>query len=278
MADISKLIGKLVAQEGQLRDTNFLAPCLPGGSVRTRVAGLIYTFAPEQENFEGWGVFQPVDEKRARLVEEADLPLIGEYLRLFKSMRLRLAYTLQRHTWLAYPINESDARQRWGATRPLPIHLVVEGAQFEQIVARHDGGAWWFEEIDRRADPEIAERLRAALREVLPAQNLHFPNITPEMRTVYEIAAQREQAFQAKIQANRDETRLREALQVGGGILREFHDRGDFWLVEWTTGNGQRHSSAIAKRDLTVISSGICLSGRDRDFDLQSLVGVIEHR
>ena len=34
----------------------------------------------------------------------------------------------------------------------------------------------------------------------------------------------------------------------------------------------------VSKRDLTVISSGICLSDRDRDFDLQSLVGVIEKR
>jgi hypothetical protein len=75
-----------------------------------------------------------------------------------------------------------------------------------------------------------------------------------------------------------DEQRLREALRVGGGDLRTFNDRGQYWLVEWTTADGERHTSAIAKGDLTVISSGICLSGRDRDFDLQSLVGVIERQ
>ena len=65
---------------------------------------------------------------------------------------------------------------------------------------------------------------------------------------------------------------------MGGGELRDFRDRGDFWQVEWTTRNGEHHTSAISKGDLTVISSGICLSGYDRDFDLQSLVGVIESR
>jgi hypothetical protein len=76
----------------------------------------------------------------------------------------------------------------------------------------------------------------------------------------------------------RDEKRLQRALKMGGGELQEFRDRDDYWLIEWTSGTGERHSSAIAKNDLTVISAGICLSGEDRNFDLQSLVGVVEDR
>ncbi|NEP55457.1 MAG: amino acid adenylation domain-containing protein [Symploca sp. SIO2G7] len=73
-------------------------------------------------------------------------------------------------------------------------------------------------------------------------------------------------------------SRLQQTFCVGGGELREFRDRGEYWQVEWTTSDGQHHSSAIDKDELTVISSGICLSGYDRDFDLQSLVGVIEQQ
>jgi hypothetical protein len=242
------------------------------------VAGLVYTFCPKPRDFEGWGIFQPVSEDTAEVVEEAGLPLVTEYLRRLQPLRLRLAHALKGQSWLAYPVNESDARQRYGAARPIPVHLVVEGTPFEQIAARWDGGSWWFEEVDRRADPQVAERLREAMRAITPPEALRFKGLTPEMRVAYDLAAQQAKEFEALMQPRRDEARLREALTLGGGELREFHDRGDFWLVEWTTRDGERHTSAIAKNELTVVSAGICLSGQDRDFDLQSLVGVVERQ
>jgi hypothetical protein len=99
--------------------------------------------------------------------------------------------------------------------------------------------------------------------------------MTPEMRSLYELVTGRMEGF---AQPQRDEKQLRQALQLGGGALQSFQDRGDYWTVNWTTADGMRHTSGILKTDLTVMSSGICLSGRDRDFDLQSLIGVIENQ
>ena len=278
MSDIRRLLNQLTAQEDQLRSTQFFAPCVRGGQVRTRVAGLVYTFSPKPGDFEGWGIFQPISDDTAEVVEEAGLPIVAEYLRHLLLLRLRLVHALKGQSWLAYPVNESDARQRWGSAQPVPVHLVTEGAPFETIDVRWDGGARWFEEVDRRAEPQVAERLREAMRAITPPESVRFKGLTPEMRTAYDLAAQEAQEFQALMQPRRDEARLREALTLGGGELREFHDRGDFWLVEWTTRDGERHTSAIAKNELTVVSAGICLSGQDRDFDLQSLVGVVERQ
>ncbi|MEQ9000910.1 MAG: hypothetical protein RID53_30955 [Coleofasciculus sp. B1-GNL1-01] len=298
MADIDNLLNEIAAQETQLQDTEFLAPCVQGGNVRTSVANLIYTFTPQPSDFEGWGIFRPVDEKTAEVVEEASLPQLAEYLKLLKPLRLRLAYPLRSLTWLAYPINESDMQQRLGMVKPVPVHLVSEGAAFEPIIARFDGTAFWFDEIDRRAEPQPTEQLREQLEQVTLADQVRFTGMTPEMRTVYELVLQQTPAYQQREHHRRqareaegaggaggaggaertDEQRLRDALQMGGGRLRTFRDRGEFWQVEWTTRDGERHTSAIAKGDLTVMSSGICLSGCDRDFDLQSLVGVIEAR
>jgi len=321
VADIRNLLNQIAAQEAQLRDTQFLAPCVRGGRVRTSVANIIYTFTPQPQDFEGWGIFQPVDGKIAQVVEEPSLPQLAEYLKLLKPLRLRLAHLLQGQTWLAYPVNESDMQQRLGAAKPVPVHLVTEAAAFEPIIARFDGSAWWFDEIDRRAEPQPAELLREQLRQGTMPENVRFPGMTPEMVTVYDLALQQTQAYQLRLQHQRevreqqerqreqrqqrrvqrdeqrreqerqsprgrrqrgsaqgDEGRLRDALHMGGGELREFRDRGEFWQVEWMTRNGEHHTSAISKGDLTVISSGICLSGYDRNFDLQSLVGVIEGR
>lgn len=275
MSDIRKLIHQIAHAQAQLYGTQFLAPCVKGGRVRTRVAGMVYTFTPKPSKFEGWGIFEPVDEKTATVVEEADLPQIVEYLQHFSQIRLRLAHQLRCQTWLAYPVNEADMRQRLKVVKPIAVHLVTEGVVFEQIIARLIGQSCWFEEVDRRSDPAIAETLQSAVRQLILADELQFKGMTPEILTVYELATQHIEGF---TQPQQDEQRLRKALQMGGGTLNQFHDRGDYWTVDWTTADGVRHSSAIAKTDLTVISSGICLSGRDRDFDLQSLVGVMEQQ
>lgn len=322
MADIRNLLNQIAAQESQIVDTQFLAPCVPGGLVRTAVANIVYTFTPQPPDFEGWGIFQPVDGKTAQVVDEPGLPQLAEYLKLLKPLRLRLAYWLQGQTWLAYPVNESDMQQRLGVAKPVLVHLVTQAMAFELIIARFDGRAWWFEEIDRRAEPQPAEQLKEYLRQVTLPEAVRFAGRTPEMLTVYDLALRQSEAYQVQQEAVRlgeaqrqqraqqrqhrrhqvrggdnpngmlrdraqrplrrqqrtDEGRLREALQMGGGNLQEFRDQGEFWQVEWTTRNGERHTSAISKGDLTVISSGICLSGGDRNFDLQSLVGVIEAR
>ncbi|NJK70559.1 MAG: hypothetical protein HC941_32340 [Microcoleus sp. SU_5_3] len=275
MTDIRKILNQLATQEAKLLDTQFLAPCVRRGRVRTKAGGMVYTFQPKPRNFEGWGIFQPVNEKIAQVVDEPNLPQMAEYLQLLVPMRLQLAHVLQGQTWLAYPVNESDAQQRTGFVKPVPVHLVTEGSQFEPIVARWDGHSWWFEEIDRRADPLPSEELRAALKKLTFAQEIRFKGMTPEMRIVYELVTQNLKDFDPKFL---DEKRLQRALKMGGGELQEFRDRDDYWLVEWTSRTGERHSSAIAKNDLTVISAGICLSGEDRNFDLQSLVGVVEDR
>jgi hypothetical protein len=275
MMDIRKLINQIAGSESELRATQFLAPCVRGGRVRTRVAGMIYTFTPQPRHFEGWGIYQPVDEQTATLIEGADLPQIVAYLQQLPTIRLRLAYRLQHQSWLAYPINEADMRQRFKTVKPVVVHLTTEGIGFEQILARWNGNSCWFEEVDRRADPAIAEILQSNLKQLIPVEELQFKGMTPEMRSLYELAAQQIEEF---AQPQRDEKRLRQALKLGGGELHQFQERGDYWTVDWTTLDGVHHTSAIAKDDLTVVSSGICLSGRDRDFDLQSLVGVMEHR
>ena len=285
MADIRDLLKQLAAGEENLRSSRFLAPCVSGGQVRASVARILYTFRPRPRGFEGWGIFQPVSEHEAEVVEEAGLARVTEYLSLFPLMRLRLGYRLRGQTWLAYPANESDMRQRFPSQRvqPIPVHLVAEGRELEQVVARNLGGGWWFEEIDRRASPIEADSLREALRSGVVPEKVSLKGLTPEMRACYSLIFRREELErESKLQReqrrreSRDEARLRGALSFGGGDLRSFQDRGDYWLVEWIARTGELHMSDISKSDLTVISAGICLSGEDEKFDLQSLVGVVE--
>lgn len=273
---VRRLVSKLVAAEDEARRRRLLAPCLPGGRIRVKVSGLILTLRASPADFEGWGFFRAVGERTAELEEEAELPWVLQYLERLRSLRAWLACPLRGRTWLAYPAGESDARQRGWPAQPIPVHLVSEAAAFERIVARYDGRSWWCQEVDRRSDPRLPDSLRKALAELIAPDDLRLSGLTPELRTAYALATQQDPGFEGVRAQRNDERRLRRALEVGGGEFHGFVDRGDYWVVEWSTAEGHRHSSAISCDQLTVLSAGICLDDRDRDFDLESLVGVME--
>lgn len=118
-------------------------------------------------------------------------------------------------------------RDSWGAAQkvqPLPVRLVSEGAQFEQVVTRWDGASWWIEETDRRAEPLIAEQLRMALGEEIMPENLRFKGLTTEMHSAYELALQGSAAYRARLQQKWDENRLRGALALSGASLRGYQE------------------------------------------------------
>jgi hypothetical protein len=163
------------------------------------------------------------------------------------------------------------------------VHLVSEGARFEGALAYTDGRNWLSGELDRRADARIAERLRKLLRQGVEPRDIDWKGITPETRAAYALATEFAPEFRhvrrrraADGAQQLEERRLRDALALNGGALLDYAEEGENWLVTWQTREGEEHVSTVCKRDLTVISAGICLSGRDADFDLQSLVGVVE--
>ena len=154
----------------------------------------------------------------------------------------------------------------------------VKPSLSDDAVEAKTGKRWkqWFDELDRRADPARAPRLRGLLSESAAPEGVRIPGLTPEERRAYGLAYARTAAARARGERGRADRRLAGALRTGGGTLRDFRDRGEFWVVQWTDREGRSRTSAIAKSDLTVMSAGVCLAGGDRTFDLQSLVGVVQ--
>ena len=308
--DPRALIARLSREGQQLLEREIVAPLLPGGRIRTRVGGLVYEFRP-RERFVGWGRFRPLDEREAAVLGEALPWERGGYLELFPALRVVLLWPdtsgSSPGTWLALPYNESDARQRFGlGTEPLPVFLCdpTGGAErFERVIARVDGRALWFEGPDALADPTQAEWLRHAAasenyEELLPGlaasqrQALLYWRIHQLERTMpaaAHLSAQiprqnrREQQAWLGQQGRRLalEENLRHALAKADATLHSFSEvlapdgSVSQLIVEWSErGQVHRYRSSI-NASLTVVSSGICLSGRDRDFDLTSLVSVM---
>jgi hypothetical protein len=264
-------LGRLAQAEEQFLTREFLAPALPGGGVQVRLEGIVCRFRIVPADFTGWGVFQPVSYREARLVRPATLAQRRQYLQLLPLVRLILC-ARRGPAWLAVPAHQADSRFRIAGV--VPVCLVEDGQLFDVIETRFDGNQFWFDQADPRHDPARSAYLRQALHDMVEPDILSRPGLTAEERTAY--AVNYWPRLKAELEARRDriEERLRQALAHAGAEFLGYLERDDGYRVEYLV-DGQRQVSLVARDDLSVQVAGICLSGEDRHFDLQSLVGVL---
>jgi|SRR5579883_578082 len=264
---ISDALSRLAAAEERFLASEFLAPVVSGGQVQVRIAGVICALKIQPADFTGWGVFRPATHGEAKLVRPAKLAEQQRYLELFPLIRLILIGQ-DENSWLAVPAHRGDSRFRIEGA--VPIQLIEDAQLFEVIETRFDGVRFWFAGLDSRWDPATARYLRQEMDRLTPPEQLQRLGLTAEERAAYAM----KYSMSEEARRHREEERLRGALAHAGAELKDFVERQDVYTITYTV-DGQRHVSAVSKRDLSVQVAGICLSGEDANFDLQSLVGVI---
>jgi hypothetical protein len=288
--DIHATIERLAAEEQKFLDQEFLAPVVREGIVRVRMGGVECRLQIEPPDFEGWGVFQPVSLRQARLLRQAGLAERRHYLNLFPMVRL-IVCRRQGRRWFGAAASFGDTRLRIEGLAP--IELAEEVQPFDVVAVRYDGSIFWFDDPDSRRDPATAAYLRAALDDNTEPGQLDRRGLTAEERAAYELLywervrptrghdLQHANARRQRSPAQADSTtedpvaqRLRESLSHAGARLIGYVERADGFQVTYRAG-GQQFTTAVDKEDLTIQVAGICLSGEDRKFDLASLVGVL---
>jgi hypothetical protein len=268
---VTDALKRLAAAEERFLTSEFLSPVIRGRHVLVRIAGVICALRIQPADFEGWGVFRPVSHSDATLVRHAKLAERQRYLELFPLVRLILADRYEER-WLALPAHRADSR--FQIEGMITVQLVEEAQLFDVIEARFDGMQFWFADADSRWDPAMASYLRRELGVLTPPEKVHRSGLTSEEREAYALNYWPRYEATEEARQSREERRLRGALEHAGAELKHYVERHDVYTVTYEV-DGQRHVSAVAKKDLSVQVAGICLSGEDQNFDLQSLVGVI---
>lgn len=263
---------KLAAEEAAFFNSQLFSPVLKGKPIRVRISGVIVNLSViKPKNFEGWGVFTPNSAKTASFVREPNMTEKQSYFNLFPALRLILCRRAKDH-WFGIPANQSDTRFK--ITGTVPIQLCTEVQMFDMVKVRFDGTNIWFEQIDPRHSLKNANYMRESVLKFLEAPKLELPGLTIEERDAYLIALNDAVAADAEAKRDKQEERIQKALALTGAKYQSYIERGDTFTIEFMVGR-ERHRSVVKKENLAVESAGICLAGTDRNFDLQSLVGVI---
>jgi hypothetical protein len=267
------LFAKLAAEEEKFFSSEFFSPVIQGRPVRVQIAGIVVSLKVRPKKFEGWGIFKTMkNQETARFVREPTMQEKRRYLDLYP--KCALVVSRQGKPTLGITANQSDARFK--IQGQVPISLPDEAQVFDTVDVRFDGVSFWYDGKSSFRGPRIAQTFRDLLAEETEPDKVEVSGATREERLAYQLAFIRE----IESKKDREEEKIKGALERAGAIYRSYVERGNTYTVEYTV-DGNRHRSVVDRETLQVQSAGICLTdhatghAHDSDFDLQSLVSVI---
>lgn len=274
----SEEMERMKAVEEKLFSTSFIAPCVGNRKVSVRINGLVHTFCIDAP-FLGWGVFQPVSVSNAKFVGKATPQQITSYLDLFPFCRYIVVEKVDKGTCRAvYDTVQGYVQNKQNRMSPTPSMFIslcpAEIQLFERVIVRSISSSLHvFDHLDYQQNPEIPHYLDESFLQKVPVETLRFSGLRPSDKIAYGLALK----LISEKEKQTAQGRLENALAHGGGSLKSYTERDTSYTVTWSV-DSVEYVTAIEKADFQVVSSGICLSGEDKKFDLTSLVSVMREK
>jgi len=266
--NIKELFSKVENAEQDFYKTEFVSPVVSRGKVFARILGLIQEFWVLGD-FEGWAILKPCREipkqytgKYVRVVGSPNLLQIEKYLEQLPNTKVTLSER-RKDGWYGFTHHRPSIEVRV---------LLADGVSlFDTVVVHYDPVNYWFAGMDRSINPSFGEYLREASNKSTSPDKLDIRGLIPFQRKAY-----RWQYFLHKKQVKEVtlET-IKRAVEHGTSKFLSYIERKDAYVVTFSL-DSEEFRATITKKDFTVMSAGICLSGEDRKFDIQSLTGVIK--
>ena len=269
MTNVLDLIYRIGEKEARITQQVFISPVFSNTLVATRIDGIVYSFTIPKATENGWYQFQPVDTKKARVMEPANLIEREMYLKYLDKLRVVL---VMKKDGVFYGIPDKANKFGFLINDLLPVFLNDDTPMdFDRVITRFDGANIWFDQVDQGNDPAKAEYLRNCMAKVLDPEKLKFSGLTLEERFAYTLRL----TVDKKLVIDRTKDGIKKDVEFAGGAFVKFMERSDHFSVTYRV-NGQEYTSYVSKDPVhSVISAGLCLNGNDTRFDLKSLVTVI---
>lgn len=272
--DVLNIIGRIGEQENKITEKVFISPVFYNNKIATSIERIIYSFdIPSMEP--GWYRFQPIDNKKAKNIGNAELDEIQKYFKFLPKVRIILVF--KKHK-AYYGVPLKNNKFSFDISELIPVYLFDDTAtDLAKCICRFDGANLWFDSLDFSGDPARTDYLIESIKKLRDPKRIKYTGLTLEEKIAYNIKYK----YDKRIAEEEKKTKIQKDVEFGGGKFIESKERSDHIYVTYEV-DGQKFSTIVSKDPgHRVITAGICLTdhrtGRegDSDYDLKALISVI---